>query len=68
MTDGVERALREKLGQLRQEHRDIDTAILALERDGRPNDLQIKRLKKKKLGLKDQILQIEGKLLPDIIA
>lgn len=68
MTDGVERALREKLGQLRQEHRDIDTAILALERDGHPNDLQIKRLKKKKLGLKDQILQIEAKLLPDIIA
>ena len=68
MKNGIERTLREKLGQLRQEHRDIDTAILELERDGHVNDLQIKRLKKKKLGLKDQILQIEGKLLPDIIA
>lgn len=68
MDRGNEKELRQKLADLRQEHRDIDSAILSLERDQRPNDLQVKRLKKKKLSLRDQILQVESELLPDIIA
>lgn len=68
MDRGNQKELRQKLTELRQEHRDIDSAILSLERDQRPNDLQVKRLKKKKLSLRDQILQVESELLPDIIA
>ena len=59
-------ALRAKLAELVQEHRDLDTAIDALA--GTRDIMQLTRLKKKKLQLKDQIAKIENQLLPDIIA
>ncbi len=57
-----------KLGVLRQEHRDLDEAIHALEISGRSDQLTLRRLKKQKLVLKDQIARIEDILTPDIIA
>ena len=62
------RELRATLLKLKQEHRDLDSAINALEDSGRADQLQLKRLKKKKLYLKDEIARIEDQLLPDIIA
>ncbi|MDE2385195.1 MAG: DUF465 domain-containing protein [Alphaproteobacteria bacterium] len=60
--------LRAKLQNLYQQHRDLDAAIEAFEKTGKADPLQLKRLKKMKLGLKDQIAQIENLLIPDIIA
>lgn len=60
--------LRIKLQVLRREHRDLDEAIHALEQNGRPDPLTLRRLKKQKLFLKDQIVKIEDQLIPDIIA
>jgi len=59
---------RAKLAQLTQEHRDLDSAIDAIIANGGRDQLQLTRLKKRKLQLKDQISQIEDTLLPDIIA
>lgn len=63
-----ERELREQLTKLRAEHRELDDDIVTLEASGTADQLQIKRLKKKKLVLKDQITAVEDQLLPDIIA
>lgn len=63
-----ERDLREHLVNLRAEHRQIDAEIVALENNPTADQLLIKRLKKKKLALKDQITATEDRLLPDIIA
>ncbi|MEJ8563039.1 DUF465 domain-containing protein [Yoonia sp. GPGPB17] len=60
--------LRVKLEVLRVEHRDLDEAIEALHERGSSDMLTIKRLKKQKLALKDQIAQLEDRILPDIIA
>jgi hypothetical protein len=61
-------ALKAKLAALKTEHRDLDDAISRIA-EARPFDqLQIQRLKKRKLMLKDQISKIESELLPDIIA
>lgn len=60
--------LRKRLEILRIEHRDLDAAIDALTAAGVPDQLQIARLKKRKLKLKDQIALIEDYLIPDIIA
>lgn len=60
--------LRVKLRQLQQEHADLDAAISALETTGAGDQLQLRRLKKMKLALKDQIIGIENLLIPDIIA
>lgn len=57
-----------ELARLREEHRDLDSAIDALERVGAINQVQVQRLKKRKLYLKDRIAQIEDALTPDIIA
>ncbi|KAF0116746.1 MAG: hypothetical protein FD150_258 [Rhodobacteraceae bacterium] len=57
-----------RLEVLRREHRDLDQAIHALEETGRPDVLTLRRLKKQKLFLKDQIVKIEDMLIPDIIA
>jgi hypothetical protein len=61
-------AARAKLTQLTQEHRDLDTAIEALQQAGNPDPLQLSRLKKRKLQLKDEITEINNGLLPDNIA
>ncbi len=68
MSTSEDRNLRQKLAQLRQEHRDLDEAILALEDAAQRDQLRLTRLKKRKLGLKDEIARIEDQLLPDIIA
>jgi hypothetical protein len=68
MTDAEEGALRAKLAGLMQEHRDLDAAIVAMAEQGVNDQLQVTRLKKRKLQLKDQITRIEDALLPDIIA
>ncbi|MEL7445748.1 MAG: DUF465 domain-containing protein [Pseudomonadota bacterium] len=60
--------LRKRLELLKSEHRDLDAAIAALTEAGSTDQLQIARLKKRKLRLKDQISLIEDSLLPDIIA
>lgn len=60
--------IRNQLAKLRQEHRDLDTAIEALHGTGRADHLQIQRLKKRKLVLKDRISTLEDQMLPDIIA
>lgn len=57
-----------RLEVLRREHRDLDTAIEALEATARPDQLMLRRLKKQKLSLKDQIVKLEDQLIPDIIA
>ena len=64
----TEDELRKRLQALRIEHRDLDAAIDALSAVGPPDQLQIARLKKRKLKLKDRISQIEDYLIPDIIA
>ena len=58
----------ERLRQLRIEHRDLDDIISRLSMDFKVDELQMKRLKKRKLLLKDQITKLESQLLPDIIA
>lgn len=60
--------LRIRLGVLVREHRDLDEAIHVLETAGRPDPLTLRRLKKQKLFLKDQIVKMEDNLIPDIIA
>ncbi len=65
---GDEDALREELISLQEEHRDLDHAIKALEGGAMVDALQIRRLKKKKLVLKERIAHLEDKLTPDIIA
>lgn len=60
--------IRRKLDVLRQEHRDLDDVIERLGSDARHDQLQLQRLKKRKLGLRDQIMRLESMLLPDIIA
>ena len=60
--------VRQRIELLRIEHRDLDAATAALLVDGRPDQLQIARLKKRKLRLKDEIAQLEDLLIPDIIA
>jgi len=53
---------------LRLEHRDLDAAINALIAASGPDQIQIARLKKRKLRLRDEITMLEGQLIPDIIA
>lgn len=60
--------LRIRLEVLKRGHRDLDEAVHALEATGRPDQLTLRRLKKQKLALKDQIVKIEDQLIPDIIA
>ena len=67
-TLSFEEMIRIKLDVLRREHRDLDEAIHVLETAGRPDPLTLRRLKKQKLALKDQIVKLEDQLIPDIIA
>jgi len=68
MTEEDESELRAQLARLRQEHRDLDAAIEALQSSPASDILQIQRLKKRKLVLRDRITHIEDQLTPDIIA
>ena len=68
MTQDDESELRAQLAQLRQEHRDLDAAIEALHNSPGSDLLQVQRLKKRKLFLKDRITFVEDQLTPDIIA
>ena len=67
--NGIDRErLESELARLRQEHRDLDAAIEALARSSMHDQLQLARLKKRKLSLRDRIGQISDSLTPDIIA
>jgi hypothetical protein len=69
--DNVDRELFrniEKLRALRIEHRDLDEVITRLSLDIHIDELQLKRLKKRKLALKDQIMKFESQLIPDLNA
>ncbi len=68
MTKEEEHELREQLARLLQEHRDLDAAIDALAESPGSDLIQVQRLKKRKLVLRDKIRQIEDQLTPDIIA
>ena len=63
-----DRDIREELAKLRAEHRELDQEIALFEAATHADQLMIKRLKKKKLHLKDIITSLEDRLLPDIIA
>jgi len=63
-----EEAVRARLAALKEEHGDLDAAIEAIQSAGVFDLLQVQRLKKRKLALKDEISKLEGMLLPDIIA
>jgi hypothetical protein len=68
MTQEEERELRAQLARLQQEHRDLDAAIAALQESPSSDIIQVQRLKKRKLQLRDRITFIEDELTPDIIA
>lgn len=57
-----------RLAHLRMEHRDLDAAIEALRSLAAPDQLQVARLKKRKLRLRDEIAMLEDLMIPDIIA
>jgi len=61
-------ALRRKLAELKEEHRDLDAAIDLLAEQAPFDQIKLQRLKKRKLLLKDEIAKIQSELLPDIIA
>jgi hypothetical protein len=61
-------AMQSELSRLKQEHRDLDSAIDALDSMSSGDQLQVQRLKKRKLILKDRISFLEDQLTPDIIA
>lgn len=68
LTDKEKHRLEERLFELRQEHRDLDDVINRLLLEPDVEELQLKRFKKRKLKLKDTILQLENVLIPDILA
>jgi hypothetical protein len=68
MSSGDDWQTRSRLAELQQRHRDLDDAIAALESADSRDQLQITRLKKEKLRLKDEISAVTDRLFPDIIA
>ncbi len=68
LSDTDRQAWTEELEHLRQEHRDLDAAIEALTHLGSADRLQIQRLKKRKLSLRDRMTFLDDQLTPDIIA
>jgi len=68
LTNEEKHKLEERLFELRQEHRDLDDVISRLLLTPDVEELQLKRFKKRKLKLKDTILQLENMLIPDILA
>ncbi|WP_152048053.1 YdcH family protein [Aureimonas psammosilenae] len=67
MADQEQAALRMMAARLRQEHADYDAAINAMEKVG-CDRLQVQRMKKKKLSVKDRLQDVEDQIVPDIIA
>lgn len=67
MSDQDQAELRLSHARLKTEHSDFDAAIVAMQAQG-CNPLQIQRMKKKKLAIKDRLTELEDQLLPDIIA
>jgi hypothetical protein len=57
-----------RVAQLKMDHRDLDAAIAALIENGTSDQLQLARLKKRKLALRDEISVLSGQMVPDIIA
>lgn len=68
MDDDEQAVLRERLTALRVEHRDLDTAIDRMAQDLCSDQLQLRRLKKRKLQLKDTIARLESRLIPNLKA
>jgi hypothetical protein len=68
LTPEDDAALVAQIERLREEHRDLDAAIEALRNAGQPDQLQLQRLKKRKLLLRDKVAALEDQLTPDIIA
>ena len=68
LNDSEREQLEREFGRLEQEHRDLDAAIFALQQIGSPDQLQIQRLKKRKLLIKDRVISLADRLQPDIIA
>lgn len=68
ISDSERATLEAELERLKQEHRDLDAAIEALGAVGASDQLQIQRLKKRKLVLRDRLSFVEDQLFPDIIA
>ena len=66
--DRLKIALKQKLEKLLSEHRDLDDVLERLSSDAHFDQLQRQRLKKRKLSLKDEIIRLRGRILPDIIA
>ena len=66
--DGEEMELRARLAALRTEHRSLDDRIAALADSPLSDQLEVRRLKKRKLSLRDEIARLEDELFPDIIA
>ena len=68
LTDEEKAQIRERLHALEIEHHDLNDVIERLSADPRQDQLQLQRLKKRKLVLKDQIQRLRARLIPDIIA
>jgi hypothetical protein len=66
--EAADQELRVRLAELKVEHHDLDASVHALNAKAQPDQIQIARLKKKKLLLKDMISRLEDQLTPDIIA
>lgn len=64
----INEQLQSQLAMIIEEHGDLDASIAALQASSAPDQIQLQRLKKKKLRLKDQIARIRNRLTPDIIA
>ena len=68
MNDDDKGSIRDQIERLREEHRDLDAAIEALIHAGAADRLQLQRLKKRKLALRDRMTALEDESTPDIIA
>jgi hypothetical protein len=68
LSDSERQAIRDQIERLREEHRDLDAAIEALTLSGAGDRLQVQRLKKRKLWLRDRMARLEDEVTPDIIA
>jgi hypothetical protein len=66
--EALHAALRQRIGELQMEHRDLDDAIARLSENPLPDQLRMQRLKKRKLLLKDQLTYLERQLDPDVLA